>query len=181
MYPWQSPVGSKIWKNQAAFMVFLRGLLRRGWNHHPLKLEKIKKDRYQIPNPNPRGRKPTVWGFDCACCGKTYPIAKECQVDHIVPAGSLINIEDIQGFVERLLVVTEDNLRLVCKACNGTLAYADRQNITFEEAVVEKQVIEFGKNKSEQQKKILVDLGLEPGNNASHRKDIYRMYLKSLN
>ena len=38
---------------------------------------------------------------------------REGQVDHVVPAGSLQRKEDIQGFVERLLFITKDDLRLV--------------------------------------------------------------------
>ena len=134
------------WKNSVAFFTYLRGCLRKAWSTNPIKLNVIKKSRYQIPNPNPKGNKPTVWGFDCVLCNKTFPI-KEGNVDHITPAGSLKKTEDIQGFVERLLYVTEADLRLICKNCNSTLAYADKQGISFEEASMEKIALDLIKKK----------------------------------
>lgn len=71
-----------------------------------------------------------------------------CQVDHKNPAGSLTKTEDIQGFVERLLYVTEDDLRLVCKDCNSALALSDKQGISYEEAMRTKQVIAMEKDKT---------------------------------
>ena len=66
---------SHIWKTESAFMSWLRGGVRGGlWNKHPVKLEFIKKNRIQIPNPNPKGKKPTVWGAVCALTGNIVPI-----------------------------------------------------------------------------------------------------------
>ena len=100
------------WKNSVAFFTYLRSCLRKAWSSHPSKINAIKRKRKQIKNPNPRGNKETVFGFTCEMCGNDF-VLKECQVDHIVPAGKLQKTEDIQGFVERLLYVTEDDLRLV--------------------------------------------------------------------
>ena len=134
------------WKNSTAFFTYLRGCLRRAWSSNPVKHNLIKKHREQIPNPNPRGKKDTVWGFTCVMCNDKFPLSM-CNVDHIVPAGSLQKTEDIQGFVERLLYVTEQDLRLVCKKCNNTLALAERLNISFEEAKLECLVLDTLKDK----------------------------------
>lgn len=136
------------WKNSVAFFTYLRGCLRKAWSNNPIKHNLIKKMRYQIPNPNPRGNKKTVWGFDCQMCKGRFPISQG-QVDHIQPAGSLQKTEDIQGFVERLLYVTEDDLRLICKGCNSALAYADKHGISYERAIIEKQSIALIKEKKD--------------------------------
>lgn len=149
------------WKNKTAFFTYLRGCLRKAWSKNPIKLDKIKKERYKIPNPNPKGRVKEVWGFCCAMCGNEYPI-KECQVDHINPAGKLNSTEDIEPFVKRLLYITEDDIRLVCKSCNSALAMSDKQGVTFEEARKRKKVIEFGKQSLTEQKKQLSSLNLVP-------------------
>jgi|SRR5690625_19214 len=167
------------WKNSTAFFNFLRGCLRKAWSTHPTKLILLKNKRYQIPNPNPKGKKATVWGADCAMCKGTFVI-KDIQVDHIVPAGQLNKTEDIQGFVERLLYVTEDDLRLVCKECNSALSYSDKQGITYEEAICEKKSIQKTKQSAENQKKELLSLGFTEDEirTASMRRECYRKYFR---
>lgn len=164
--PWQDE--NSPWKNSTAFFTFLRGCLRKAWSRHPTKLNLIKKLRKQIPNPNPRGNKPTVWGAECAMCGGDF-ILKDIQVDHITPAGELNKTEDIQGFVERLLYVTEADLRLVCKGCNSALAYSDKHKITFEQALIQKQIIALQKEKKDVE--FIRSLGYNPAKNAKLRKE----------
>lgn len=175
--PWEAH--PTIWKNKTAFMTYLRGCLRKAWTRNPVKLSYIQHMRYRIKNPNPNGRAATVWGFECEMCCKEF-VMNECQVDHIVPAGKLNQVEDIPGFIERLLFVTFEDLRLVCKFCNSALAYSDRHGLSFEEAVVEKQVIAFGNIKIPKQIDILRKYGYSESSvsNAKKRKDAYREVLK---
>ena len=132
------------WKNSVAFFTYLRSCLRKSWSNCPTKHNLLKKKRYQIPNPNKAGKKPTVFGAECAMCGGEFPLS-QIQVDHIHAAGSLQKKEDIQGFVERLLFVTEDDLRLVCKGCNACLAYSDKHKVSFNEARAIKEAIRLCK------------------------------------
>ena len=162
------------WHKQTNFMSYLRGCLRKAWSNNPIKITVLNKKRRQIKNPNPKGKKEFVWGFDCEMCGNEYAIANG-QVDHITPAGSLREISDIQGFVERLLCVTEDDLRLVCKDCNSALAMSDKSGLSFEDSVIEKQVIAICKAK--QDKAWLIDRGIKPESNAAKRKMQIRNYL----
>lgn len=156
------------WKNSVAFFTYLRGGLRRVWSKHPSKLELIKEKRIQIPNPTGKG-KATVWGFNCSVCNKTFAI-KECQVDHIVAAGSLTRVEDIQGFVERLLVIGKEDLRLVCKLCNSTLAYSERSGMSVEDAIIEKQAILICKEPVKEVRKFISENGLAPASTAKGRR-----------
>lgn len=154
------------WKNSTAFFTYLRGCLRKAWSRHPTRIAVVNKQRKQIPNPK-KGHRTTVWGFECCLCNEEYTI-KEAQVDHIVPAGSLQKTSDIQGFVERLLYVTEDDLRLVCKGCNSALAYSDKQGVSLNDALITKRVI-----KMEKDKKVVVFLnenGIIPAKNAKARR-----------
>lgn len=155
------------WKNSTAFFTFLRGCLRKSWSRHPTKLNLIKKKRKQITNPNPRGNKPTVWGATCEMCNNDF-VLKEINVDHIVPAGQLNKTEDIQGFVERLLYVTGDDLRLVCKNCNSALAYADKNGVSYESACMQKIAIDLIKKKMEIP--WLESNGIKPASNATKRR-----------
>ena len=155
------------WKNSVAFFTYLRGCLRKSWSNNPIKHNLIKKKRKQIPNPNPKGKKNTVWGFDCEICGGEF-VMSLCQVDHIIPAGSLQKTEDIQGFVERLLYVTEEDLRLVCKDCNSALALAEKQGISLERARAEKTAIRLQKEKQDVQ--WLKENGIIPASNSAKRR-----------
>jgi hypothetical protein len=166
------------WKNSTAFFTYLRGCLRKAWSNNPIKHNLLKKKRRQIPNPNPKGKKPTVWGFDCSMCNNTFPMS-ECQVDHIEAAGSLNCTEDIQGFVERLLYVTEDDLRLVCKGCNSALVLSDKQGISFEEALIEKRIIAIVKSK--QDKQWLINNGVVPGGNQAARRKQIKQRMEEIN
>ena len=177
LMPWETPLGKSIWRNQVAFMTFLRGGLRRGlWNQHPFKLELLKAKRYKIDNPSPKGKR-EIWGFDCELCHGTFPI-KEGQVDHINPTGTLTQISDIQGFVERLVVLTEDDLRLVCKNCNSIHAYADKHKISFEDARIEKEAIEICKGDD---KKWLLAHNITPASNTKLRREQVVQVLREVN
>lgn len=153
------------WKNSTAFFTYLRGCLRKAWSRHPTKLNVIKKQRKQITNPNPKGNKPTVFGFTCELCEKDH-VLKDGQVDHINPAGTLTKTDDIQGFVERLLYVREEDLRLVCKGCNSAMVIAEKQGISYEMAIVEQKVIAICKQPAK-----LIDTFLTENGEVSYTKN----------
>lgn len=52
--------------------------------------------------------------YQCASCKKWY-VAKEINVDHKIPAGSLRNADDLKGFVERLFCENPDGYQILCK------------------------------------------------------------------
>ena len=167
------------WKNSTAFFTYLRGCLRKAWSRHPTKLNVIKKQRKQITNPNPKGNKPTVFGFTCELCEKDH-VLKDGQVDHINPAGTLTKTDDIQGFVERLLYVREEDLRLVCKGCNSAMVIAEKQGISYEMAIVEQKVISICKQPAKIIDTFLAENGeVDYTKNPASRRDAVRRVLLS--
>lgn len=134
---------------------------------HPVKIKFMQKNRKKIPNPNPKGKVKEVWGAQCSLTGVTLPL-KDMEVDHVVQAGSLANISDIQTFVEGLSLITEDDLAFVSKEAHKIKTLSDRQGISFEEARAIKQAIEICKTK--QDKKWLEERGIEPASNAAKRR-----------
>lgn len=126
------------WKTPSEFWTWVRGSLRRAaWMKHPVKLNHIKSSRYKAPLG--RGGN-EVWCCTCAICGETKR-QSECQVDHISPAGSLKKKEDIFPFIEKLLFVTEEDIRILCKWCHSICTYAERYGMTFEQAKKRKMEI----------------------------------------
>lgn len=167
-----------VWKTRAAFMSFLKGIIRKGWSRHPVKLILLKKHRKQIPNPNPRGNKPTVWGADCSICKGTF-VMSEIETDHHSDeVASLTKIEDIQSCVEKLLVIVEDDLRIVCKGCHSIVSLSQRLGCSFEEAKVRKEVIAFGKLSAESQIDRLKELSLPIDKTKKGRQDTFEQWLK---
>ena len=96
-------------------------------------------------------------------------ILKNAQVDHIKPAGTLANISDIQQFAENLLVVVEEDLRLICRDCNSCLSYMDKHNVSFEQAKATKEAIAIQKDLDDKQ--WLRENGIEPASNAKARRE----------
>lgn len=76
----------------------------------PPKFEALKAAKKSVPKGRVR------FQYRCALCSKYHPL-KNVEVDHKVPAGSLKNMDDLPGFVERLFCPA-DKLQVVCKPCH---------------------------------------------------------------
>ena len=138
----------QFWKTRSAYMSYIRGGIRSGlWNKNKIKLLKIKNNRTQIPNPNINGNKPTVWGGKCEVCENLFP-TKDLQVDHIRDYGSsLKSFDDVSSFISDMILVTEDDLRIICKPCHEIVSHSQKKGISFEQAKVEKEYISIKKSK----------------------------------
>lgn len=138
-----------IWATESAYMSWLRGGIRRYlWAKNPVKLEFIKQNRIKIPNPNPKGKVKEVWGGVCALTGNTHPIG-DMEVDHKEGNHSLKTLDDLVPFVKGIVMITLDDLQLVSKEAHKIKSYAEKQGISFEEAKIEKEVIEIIKQKKD--------------------------------
>lgn len=142
--PWE--VTGVPWKSESAFWSWVRGVMRKGWSRHPVKIEYIDSKRRKIDNPNPKNAKrfPQVWGVTCECCGEEV-LQKDSEVDHIEQSGSLRCKEDIQSFVERLFLVDFSVLRILCKPCHAIVTHAQKTGLSFDEAKIDKKVVEIMK------------------------------------
>lgn len=149
--PWE--VEGVPWKTEGAFWAWVRGVLRKGWSRHPVKIEYIKKYRKRIPNPKPSKRFPEVWGMTCTCCNKDV-VQTDIEIDHISETGGTFRgLEDVRGYIEYLYLIDFSCIRAVCKPCHKIITYAQSSGLSFEEAAAEKRAIEFCK----QDKQIVVD------------------------
>ena len=169
-----------IWKTESAYMSWIRGGIRRSlWNRHPVKLEFIKLNRVKIPNPNPRGKVAKVWGGVCALTGETHVIAN-LEVDHLTGNHSLQTLKDIEPFVKGIVDITLEDLQFVSKEAHKIKSYAEKQGISFEEAKIEKEVIEIIKQKKDKVYCIEHNLVVE-STQALRRKTIVAHKLSLLN
>ena len=123
-----------VWKTRSAFFSWLRGGIRQVWSKHPVKLETIKHKRVRIRKENTKTGDGMVWGGVCECCGGEFQ-QKDLVVDHIrQDFASLKDVGDIQGFVEKMLIVSKDDLRIVCKGCHRVITHSQRKGVSFDEA-----------------------------------------------
>ena len=170
--PWEE--FPHIWKTKSSFLAWLRGSIRRAcWNKSPIKLGVIKKQRKRVMNPKTGNE---VWGGTCYVCGEDF-LQKDLQVDHIVGEHSLKEISDIQSFVEAMTCLSENDLALICKSCHSCKTHSQRYGMTFEEAVIEKRLIQLMKMPVKQITELLDKHNLS-SNNATVRKENLRKLLE---
>ncbi len=171
--PWEE--FPEIWKTKAAFFAWLRGGLRRAvWEKYPPKI-KFKNGECTPPPPSYTGKAKS--GTHCALTGE-WTAKSYLEVDHIEGHVSLKDWDDVTSFIQHLCT-SSDNMQLVGKEAHKTKSYAERKGITFEEAAIEKQVIQIIKNK--QDKQFFIDRNLEVPKNAKDRREqILKLLLESL-
>lgn len=98
------------------------------------------------------------WEYQCAICKKWYK-AKEVIVDHFPKAaGSILKFEDIGEFCNNLFC-DSTNLRVLDKQCHDCHTLAEKNGITFEEAKLEKEIIEFCKKPTKEIVAFLISNG----------------------
>ena len=145
--PWLVP--GVPWKTESAFWVWVRGILRKGWSRHPVKIEYINLNRKQIVNPNPKGKKPTVWGMTCMQCGKDT-VQSNIEIDHVGDNASFTGLHDVESYVKHLFLVDFESLESCCKKCHSIRSNAQNKGISFEESAIDKEVIRIMKEESKE-------------------------------
>ena len=63
--------------------------------------------------------------YRCAICHGLHK-AKDVEVDHLVPAGSLKSYEDLPEFCRRLFVEDSTLLRVLCESCHKAVTLDQR-------------------------------------------------------
>lgn len=154
--PWE--LYPSIWKNKTAFFTYLRGGIRQLWSRYPAKL-KWKQEQLVSPPKGYTGRAKKLG--KCFYCGE-FHAASSLEVDHVEQAGACNSWDTAQEFLRNLLDCN-NNWALVCKPCHKIKSYAERLGIAFEEALLQKRVIEFCK----QEKQIVLDFCQSHGYNTS--------------
>lgn len=136
---------SDVWKTKSAFFSWLRGCIRRSvWMRYPPKI-KFKNSMCSSKLPIGYTGKARSGGV-CALTGKWTPKSM-LEVDHISGTGVLNNWEDIEQFIKHLCA-DSGNMQIVEKEAHKIKSYADRAGISYNEAVLEKEVIRLLKKEN---------------------------------
>lgn len=171
-----------VWKTESAFYSWFRGGLRKGlWNTHPVKINFLNNTKFKAPlgkktKTNPKGM---VFCHKCEVCGETKR-SSEVEVDHKDQVSIKPLKADILGFIMRMVLITQEDLRIVCKECHRIITHAQRKNTTFNEAKADKLAIEACKDTIKNQVEDLIEYGYnesEIKNSKQRREAFYKHFL----
>lgn len=170
------------WKTESAFWVWVRGILRKGWSRHPVKIEYIRSSRKRITNPKlaSRRRFPEVWGMVCEICQKDH-VQGDIEIDHKGDNATFTGLSDAESYVKHLYIIDFESLRALCKPCHKIVSHSQNTGITFEEAKFQKRVISITSKKASEVIVYLNDLGYsgDAVSNPAKRKQLIEEILRN--
>ena len=109
--------GHKMWTT-ARFWSFIRSGLRSKFNKWPPKWECLNESRRVVTGQRHK------YEYRCAMCLKWWK-AKEVEVDHITPVGSLKSEKDLPKFVLGLFA-PRNKLQVLCRKCHKRKTASER-------------------------------------------------------
>ncbi len=135
-----------------------------------------------IPDMNPDTR--TKWLIECNNCGNMFKLT-DVNVDHVVGEFPCTNREEFMSYLLSRLDVSFDDLQILCvdipnknhTGCHQIKTLSERLGITFDEAKIEKVVIEVCKMKAGEIDAWLADRGIKVAKNPTARRDAVRQCL----
>lgn len=158
--PWKIP--NSPWKDEKAYLNWLRGSIRRIWSRHPVKISYKQQRRYKAP-VGKNGK--DVWVIDCEICGCPH---RDTQTDHIRGGFGFNDWQSFTDWAKMILWVTFDDIRELCTSCHEAVTLSQKLGISFDEAVIQKEAISIIKSKKELS--WLKERGIVPASNAEKRR-----------
>lgn len=167
MNPWD---GVEAWKSEKDFLNWLRSQTRRIWSRHPVKISYKVGRRFKSPiGKNDK----EVWACHCEMCNELVR-SSDTEIDHMIAGGSFDSWETYTQWAKRILWVTLEDIRELCKDCHEVVTLSQKLGITLEESRVEKSVLKIIKEKKDKQ--FLEEKGIKPASNAKTRREQLREY-----
>ena len=160
--PWkQSP---DVWPTKSSFFTWLRGALRKSiWQFYPPKMQ-FKNEGCSKPPEDYKGRAKS--GAYCELTGE-WTGKSLLEVDHKIGNVKFTEWEDVLPFILHLCC-DKDEMALVNKEAHKIKSYAERMGISFEDAVIQKEIISICKTKKDIA--WLKERGIVPASNAKKRR-----------
>lgn len=164
------PTEAKVWQ-------YIRGCMRRGfWEKSPMKF-KFKASQMEPPPKGYKGRGKK--GAVCSLTGE-WTMTSQLEVDHKEGHKRLLKEEDIIPYMIHLLASNDEELQLASKEAHKIKSYAERMDLSFEEAKIKKKEIAFGKLSLEGMGKKLKEIGYSTSpRTKKEAKELYRKHLDS--
>lgn len=135
-----------------------------------------------IPDMDPATR--TKWLIECNHCGKMFKLT-DVNVDHVVGEFPCTNREEFMSYLLSRLDVNFDDLQILCvdipnknhTGCHQIKTLAERNGLTFEQAKIEKVVIQIMNMKAGEIDAWLAERGIQTAKNKDARRNAVRQCL----
>lgn len=160
-----------IWKDEKAYFNWLRSQIRRTWSRHPIKVQYKLDRRYKAP-VGLKGKE--VFVSDCEICGKQ---GRDHQVDHLHGGYGFKDWQTFTEWSKMILWVTFDDIQEICVECHEAVSLSQKLGISFEKALIEKEVIKICKLKASEIDKWLKEKGVTVAKNSTARRSAVREIL----
>ena len=164
--------------SESSMLSVVRGAVRKAWMRHPTKLSFLARERVYVGDVpescRPSGlRANSKWLYLCNICDN-YFLLKDIEVDHIKGEHTLKDLESLPKFTSSVLGISWNDLQILCKDCHQVKTYAERYDMSFQEALLEKEVISVMNLKASGQRSWLKKRGITPASNAEKRREQVR-------
>jgi hypothetical protein len=154
----------------------VRSAIRQAWMKSDVKLAYL----YSKTIPDMDDSTRTKWLIRCEICEGLFKLS-DVEIDHVhVGGSSFTKVEDFPNYFNNILMVNFDGLQVLCKeGCHRTKTLSESLNISFDDAKIEREVIQICKMKAVQIDKWLSDRGMTVAKNPQSRRDAVREVLKN--
>lgn len=152
----------------------VRSAIRQAWMKSDVKLAYL----YSKTIPDMDDSTRTKWLVRCEICEGLFKLS-DVEIDHVhVGGSSFTKVEDFPNYFNNILMVNFDGLQVLCKeGCHRTKTLSESLNISFDDAKIEREVIQICKMKAAQIDKWLGDRGVKVAKNPQARRDAVRQLL----
>lgn len=160
----------------------VRSAIRQAWMKSDVKLAYL----YSRTIPDMDNTTRTKWLYECEICGGMFK-ENEVQCDHIDGNHSFTKVGDFQDYFDNILMIGFDGLQLLCCdipsknhiGCHSYKTLSESLNISFEDAKIEKLVIQICKESAKNIDAWLADRGVKTAKNKDARRNAVREVLKN--
>lgn len=154
----------------------VRSAIRSAWMKSDVKLAYL----YSKTIPDMDDTTRTKWLVRCEICGKLFKLT-DVQIDHKLGNHSFTKVSDFENYFNNILMVGFDDLQILCEDDHLSKTLSEKLGITFQEAVLEREVIKLCKMKAAQIDKWLKDRDVVCAKNPTARRNAIREVLKNGN
>ena len=139
-----------------------RSAVRSAWGDSIFKKHIYNTRTYMVTNTNPRSMKrfPKVKKVKCEICKGEFSI-NLTELDHKKGENKMTDLSHANDFIKNIFFTSPDDLQILCKdtkrnvkgkyevsrfGCHSVKTYQSRYKVSFEDALLAKQVINICKN-----------------------------------
>lgn len=142
----------------------VRSAIRQAWMKSDVKLAYL----YSKTIPDMDDSTRTKWLVQCEICKGLFKLT-DVEIDHRSGNHSFTKVEDFQNYFENILMVGFDGLQILCVEDHATKSYMEKNGVTWNEAVVQKECLSILKQKKD--RTWLLEHGITPASNQTKRRE----------